>query len=262
MAARDQERLEKELAQVENARVLRDMELAKQIQLSLLPSTAPTLPGATFSAVCVQATLVGGDYYDFFPQSGDSLDLVIADVSGHSVGAALMMVETRSVLRAQVNGEVTPSLLLADLNRLLYEDLNRAELFISMFYARYDGVRHLLYYANAGHTRPLVFRNGANSCMQLDAEGLILGIQPEVDFEERQIELSPDDVVIFYTDGIIEAQNMQSELYGTERLCRIINQYSNLTPGEIMEQVLTDVRAFAHPLHLEDDVSIIVMKVR
>ncbi|WP_243371369.1 SpoIIE family protein phosphatase [Geotalea sp. SG265] len=259
--AKEKERQQKEAALLENARVVRDMEIAKQIQLSLLPASPPDLPGARFASCCVPATHVGGDYYDFFIRGKETVDLIIADVSGHSVGAALIMVETRSVLRAQVPLTTSSSEVLASLNDLLYEDLTRAELFITMFYANYDAGSKLLRYANAGHNPPLIMGKGAAACIELDAEGLILGINRTVSFEEKLFQLHEGDLVLFYTDGIIEAQNEGGELFGVDRLCLILKNMALEEPDRIMRRVLAEVTRFAGSKPLEDDISMIIMRI-
>jgi sigma-B regulation protein RsbU (phosphoserine phosphatase) len=259
--AKQRERQHKEEALMENARVTRELELAKQIQLSLLPDAPPEVPGVTFGCRCVPATHVGGDYYDFFRRGETLVDMVIADVSGHSVGAALIMVETRSVLRAQVTSSSRPASLMAMLNSLLYEDLTRAELFISMFYVQYDTASRILSYASAGHNLPLLYRSGAPRCEPLDAEGLILGVKPEVDFEEKSLTLVPGDVLLLYTDGITETANADQELFGEERLCTLLRACHDESPERIMAAVLTEVAAFAGGQPAEDDISMVVLKV-
>jgi sigma-B regulation protein RsbU (phosphoserine phosphatase) len=255
--AKERERMQKEKALLDNAKVLRELEIAKQIQLSLLPDIAPQIAGMRLAGHCLPATHVGGDYFDFFSREENIVDMVIADVSGHSVGAALIMVETRTFLRAQSNAVN----ILPILNHLLYDDLTRAELFITMFYARYNTSTRLLDYCNAGHNLPLVFREGAYSCIELDAEGLILGVKLDVEFEEKSIQLLSGDVVLFYTDGISEAQNSAGDLFGTGRLCSLLARLHGDEPGVIISSIIAEVTQFCHPLPLNDDVSMIVLKV-
>ena len=221
--AKERERRQKDAALLENVRVTREMEIAKQIQLSLLPPSPPDLRGALLACRCIPATHVGGDYYDFFRRGENVIDIVIADVSGHSVGAALIMAETRSVLRAQFHATNSTCDILAMLNEELYEDLSSAELFITMFYVKYDMESRLLTYASAGHNRPLIFRPGSSSCEELDAEGLILGVKRDVLFEENTMQLHEGDVLLMYTDGVTEAQNVSGELFGERRLCAILS---------------------------------------
>ena len=262
MEAKEEERRQKEAAHLKNARVERDLEIARQIQSSFLPSVPPELPGAAVACRCVPAAHVGGDYYDFFTRSGNTLDIVVADVSGHSVGAALVMAETRSVLQAVVRAAEPPGEILATLNNLLYEDLTRAELFITLFYLHYDPVSRTVVYANAGHNPPLVLRDGIPACTELDADGLILGVKKAVSFEEKVFELQQGDILVLYTDGITEAQNEKGELFGTRRLCEATAMNRTKPPGEIIDAVLDDVRGFSGSASLEDDISLVVIQVR
>jgi phosphoserine phosphatase RsbU/P len=257
--ARERERRQKEEALLENARVTRDLELAKAIQLSLLPDRAPQLPGLSIACRCTPATHVGGDYYDFFPRGEELLDFIMADVSGHSVGAALIMVETRSVLRAQMQAARSTAEVLRVLNQLLHEDLSRAELFITMFCGKFDLATRRLSYANAGHTKPLLFRAGAWE--ELDADGLILGVERDVGFEEKSVRLNPGDLLFLYTDGIIEAERGSGEQFGVERLTGMLSSMLEEKPGRIIDRVLQAVTLFTAPLPLQDDISMVVMKV-
>jgi len=255
------ERKRAEKALLENFRMLREMELARQIQLSLLPAAPPELPGVRLAGCCLPATHVGGDYYDFYRREDGILDMVIADVSGHSFGAALMMAEARSVLRAQVNSFTGTGDILASLNDVLYEDLSQAELFITMFYIKYDTATRTLTYSNAGHVSPLLSRRSVSGCCELDAEGLILGVRKGVPFEEKQLPMEEGDVLILYTDGITEAQNDAGELFGLGRLCGIIGARHSESPREISDAVLREVTAFTDGAPPQDDMTMIVMKV-
>jgi sigma-B regulation protein RsbU (phosphoserine phosphatase) len=242
-----------------------ELEIAKHIQLSLLPDSPLRLPGAELAGVCVPASHVGGDYFDFFHASGD-VDAVIADVSGHSVGAALIMAEVRSTLRAEtrkVTGvPVGPAQVLRALNDLLYDDLTRAELFITMFYLKYLSDTRTLKYANAGHNWALLLRLGDAACTPLDAEGLVLGVWREVDFEERSIELAAGDRLLLYTDGVTEAETPQGTFFGYARLCALFSAYRTLPPEALIEKLLAEVRAFCGKAPLRDDISMVMLQVR
>ncbi|BCS53499.1 sodium/solute symporter serine/threonine phosphatase [Geobacter sp. SVR] len=259
--AKELERGQKEQALLQNARVTRDMEIAQQIQISLLPDTAPELSGIEMAGRCISAAHVGGDYYDFFLRDDHTVDLLIADVSGHSVGAALIMAEVRTLLRPQLNTAHSASAILQLLNSQLYEDLTRAELFITMFYAKYNSATGRLSYANAGHNHPLVMRPGENSCMELDAEGLIIGVKKSVMFEERQIELLRGDVVLFYTDGLSEATSTTGDPFGVERICAHLYSVSNLPPKDIIDSFYSAVIAHTGSDTLQDDISLVVLKI-
>jgi sigma-B regulation protein RsbU (phosphoserine phosphatase) len=253
--------VQKEQALLKNARVLRDMEIAQQIQLSLLPGSPPELAGIEIGGRCVSAAHVGGDYYDFFLQDEHTIDMLIADVSGHSVGAALIMAEVRTLLRAQVNSSHNASSILQSLNAQLYDDLTRAELFITMFYAKYNSATGRLSYANAGHNHPMICRQGQPACIELDAEGLIIGVKQSVVFEELFIELHKGDVLFFYTDGLTEATNPDGEMFQNWRVCQQLGNVSHLPAKDIIDSFYRAVADFTESTTLQDDISIVVLKI-
>jgi len=242
-----------------------ELEIAKNIQLSLLPSAPMSLPTLELAGVCAPASHVGGDYFDFFAMA-NAIDVVIADVSGHSVGAALIMVEVRSTLRAEtrkvVEAPIGPAAILHDLNDLLFDDLNKAELFITMFYLKYYTNSRVLKYANAGHNWALLLRRGEASCAPLDAEGLVLGVRRDVAFEERSVSLATGDKLLLYTDGITETQNVEGRFFGTDRLCELFAAYRELSPEATVEKLLAEVREFRGDAPLHDDISMVVVRVR
>lgn len=255
------ERKKAEKVLLDNSRMLRDMELARQIQLSLLPAAPPELSGAVVARCCVPATHVGGDYYDYYRREDGMVDLVIADVSGHSIGAALMMVEFRSVLRSSAHSFSSTGEMLAFLNDQLYEDLNQSGLFITMFFIKYDPLTRTLAYSNAGHVLPLLVSMDGGHCRYLDAEGLILGVKKGVEFEEKQIRMHAGDMLVLHTDGIIESENSAGEQFGNDRLCAIIQARRSEPPQVIIDAVLHKVSIFRGATPQEDDVTMIVMKV-
>ncbi|WP_031429498.1 SpoIIE family protein phosphatase [Methylomicrobium agile] len=250
-----------------------ELELAKQIQLSLLPDAPLHVEGVVIAGYCLPATHVGGDYFDYF-YGQDAIDIVIADVSGHSMGAALIMAETRSTLKAEalrtlhvhpesgmLEKDAGTGDILRILNALLYEDLSKAELFITMFYMKYNPATRKLSYANAGHNRPLLLPAGKTVCCELDAEGIIFGVTKEIQFEEKSILLNPGDLVLLYTDGITEAQNPRGEFFGTERLTRIFSTQGAKKPQEIINTIAKELQTFAESSSFADDVSMVVLKV-
>ncbi|MBC7962726.1 MAG: SpoIIE family protein phosphatase [Steroidobacteraceae bacterium] len=254
------ERLRAEKVLLENSRMLRDMELARQIQLSLLPAAPPVLSGVELAGCCVPATHVGGDYYDYYLREDGQVDLVIADVSGHSIGAALMMVEFRSLLRSRVHSFSSTGDMLAFLNDLLYEDLDQSGLFITLFFIKYDPLTRTLAYSNAGHVLPLLFTLGGGP-REFDAEGLILGVRKGEVFEEKQIRMQPGDMLFLHTDGILESENSSGEQFGIDRLCAIVQARHSEAPQAIIDAVLREVSIFRGTAPQEDDVTMLVMKV-
>lgn len=255
------ERKRTEQALLENFRMLRDMELARQIQLSLLPTTPPELPGIELAGRCVPATHVGGDYYDFYKHDNGVVDLIVADVSGHSFGAALMTAEARSVLRTQIHRYSDTGEVLASLNRNLHDDLDQAGLFITLFYVKYDAINRTLFYSNAGHVPPLLFRPSEAACRKLDAEGLIIGIRKGEIYEAKELLVQEGDILLLYTDGVTEALNAAGEEFGVARLCRCLMAGHTESPQAIIDAIIKEVAAFTGTTAMEDDVTMIVMKV-
>jgi PAS domain S-box-containing protein len=261
-----------QLRQAEEER--HELEIAKHIQLSLLPGAPLRAEGIQVAGYCLPAFHVGGDYFDYF-RSEDSVDIVIADVSGHSVGAALIMAETRSTLKAEAlrrlhaqrgwrrradrplgTGEI-----LRDLNILLFDDLERAGLFITLFYMKVYPASRRLCYSSAGHNRPLLLRPQEAECWELDAEGLILGVTREVVFEEKSLALQSGDLVLLYTDGVTEAQEPRGEFFGTERLARVFARLRAKPPEAIIAGIVAELRSFCRGGAFADDVSLVVLKV-
>lgn len=259
--AREAEKNAKDAALMKNAAVAHEMEMAKQIQLSLLPESPPSLPGIQIASLSVSADHVGGDYYDFFVSSNRLIDAVIADVSGHNVGAALIMVETRSVLRAQVNVSNTPAIILSNLNNLLMSDLTRAELFISMFYIKYDTATQWLTYANAGHNQPLLYQSSEKKCQLLDADGMIIGVKENIFFENRSLMLNAGDILLLYTDGVTEAATEAGELFGIERLEKILADTHEEPLQNIIEYIYREVIEFSGSKPIADDITMVALRI-
>jgi len=239
----------------------REFEIAQNIQRSLIPTSFPTIPGVTLAGRCQPAKQVGGDYFDFLPREGDQFDLVIADVSGHDVGAALLMAETRTFIRSQAHHKATPSDLMDRVNRFFLNDLTHAELFITMFYVSYDTREHLLRYASAGHNRPLLWDNGYRVVTSLDADGLIFGVKENVRYEEKQRHLGGGDVLMLYTDGVTEAENSAGEFFGEERLMALLQEDHGLPVEELLETLFHQLRIFTGSTSFNDDVSVLILKV-
>jgi sigma-B regulation protein RsbU (phosphoserine phosphatase) len=246
-----------------------ELEIARQIQLSLLPGAPLRADGVLIAGYCLPAAHVGGDYFDYF-NTEDTVDVVIADVAGHSVGAAMIMAETRSTLKMEAHWRLREKAGLANgaaatltvLNDLLFEDLNRAESFISMFYVKCHAASRMLSYANAGHNRPLLLRRGESACMELDADGLILGVQKDVAFEEKKVPFENGDVLLLYTDGITEAQDKRGEFFGAERLCDVFAAHAQSPPRVIIDAVIKALEAFCQSRSFNDDISLVVVKAK
>lgn len=225
---------------------------ARVIQQALLPKTSPRIPGFTVSGLSIPAGAVGGDWYDFIPMDSGRWGLVLADVSGKGTAAALLMSATRGMLRSLVAAACTPAEVLTKLNRLLVEDFPAGR-FVTMVYAVLDPAKRTLTFANAGHLRPLLITG--TSARFLDADrGIPLGLGLG-DFTEVEVELPEGSRIVFYSDGITEAENQTDEEYGLSRL-----QEHFLRTDASAEGLLRDVRSFAQGSGLRDDASVILVQ--
>ena len=230
----------------------REAREARVIQQALLPKTSPCIPGFTVSGLSIPVGAVGGDWYDFIPMEKGRWGLVLADVSGKGTAAALLMSATRGMLRSLVEAACTPGEVLGKLNRLLIEDFPAGR-FVTMVYGVLDPAKRTLTFANAGHPWPLLLTG--ESAQFLDVErGIPLGPGPG-DFSEVEVKLPVGSRLVFYSDGITEAQNQTDEEYGLVRL----QEHFSLTDASA-ESVLDDVRSFADGSCLRDDASVILVK--
>jgi sigma-B regulation protein RsbU (phosphoserine phosphatase) len=225
---------------------------ARVIQQALLPKASPCIPGFTVSGLSIPVGAVGGDWYDFIPMDQGRWGLVLADVSGKGTAAALLMSATRGVLRSLVEANCSPGEVLTKLNRLLVEDFPAGR-FVTMVYAVLDPAKRTLTFANAGHLPPLLV--AGTSAQFLDVErGIPLGLGPG-DFSEVEVKLPLGSRLVFYSDGITEAENPTDEEYGSARL-----QEHFLRPDASAESLVDNVRLFANGAGLRDDASVILVK--
>ncbi|MCI0668064.1 MAG: SpoIIE family protein phosphatase [Methylococcaceae bacterium] len=259
----ERRRVEEEIrkAHVKLAVAHHEMKIARRIQESLLPSGPLIVPGVRVEGYCLPADQVGGDYFDYFCRDNGTVDVVIADVSGHAVGPALFMVETRSALRTQTQMISEPGETLFLMNRFLYHDLSQSDHFITMFYLQYNCATRKIRYSNAGHNPPLLMRRGSDSCQTMDAEGLVLGVKDVVCFDQKEQTLEPGDLVFLYTDGLTEAQGPDGEFFGTGRLCRLLSDHSHLSADQLMDVCVAELKSFRKTDTFTDDLTMVVLNV-
>jgi PAS domain S-box-containing protein len=247
-------------AQINLAIAQSEIKIAQRIQASLSPSAPIKSNHFEVTGYCLPADQVGGDYFDYFYRNEDHLDMIIADVSGHSIGPALFMVETRSAIRTQANGSGTPAETLKVLNNFLFEDLDRSDYFITLFYLQYNITNHQLSFANAGHPPPLLLSPFQSECRELDADGLILGVNKNVVFEEKTTTLSQGDLILLYTDGLTEAENADGEFFGLKRVNDILVQHALKSPQAIIEALLEQLKQFCRSESFNDDITLMIFK--
>ncbi len=230
----------------------REVNEARAIQQALLPKTSPFIPGFAVSGLSIPAGPVGGDWYDFLPLDRDRWGLVLADVSGKGTAAALLMSATRGMLRSLAEAQCGPGEVLTKLNRLLVQDFPSGK-FVTMVYAVLDPHARTLHFANAGHLLPVLADQGDIRFLNTD-RGLPLGISAN-DYSEHEVHLGENSRLLFYSDGITEATNLDGEEYGTDRLKELISQ-GEASPEKIVE----DVRRFANGAGLQDDATVISVR--
>jgi len=256
------------LTAAEKKRMEEELRIARHIQMSLLPRGPLDMPGLGVTALCVPAREVGGDYYDFFPLGRERLGVLIADVAGKGTSAALYMAELKGLVLSLSQIYHSPRQLLIEANRILSENLDSRS-FITMTYAVIDVANGTMTYSRAGHT-PLIYlpANGNSGAQVLVPNGMVLGLRIDGAaemfsklLEEKQISLHTGDIIVFYTDGITEAMNATSELFGESRLSRIVEEHGHLESGELRERILREIEAFVGSADQHDDMTMILIKI-
>jgi sigma-B regulation protein RsbU (phosphoserine phosphatase) len=250
---------EKESLQRELARTEYEMELARGIQESFLPEFPPRIAGFELAALSLPAKQVGGDFYDFIPVSAHEWGIIIADVSGKGVPAALFMALSRTLVRANVDEKLTAAQTMQKANRLISQEA-KLGMFVTLFYAVLNPVQKRLKYVNAGHNPPFVVKKGTSDIVLLKAQGIAMGVLDDVSLEEKEMVLDKNDVVVFYTDGITEAINKAEEPFGEKKLIDIIQRGADLPMQDLLNRVKNEVFAFAQGQPQYDDFTLVLLK--
>src|SRR5215472_8230623 len=240
-------------------RAAQEIEIAKQVQARLFPQVHPQTQTLEYAGLCLQARQVGGDYFDFLDLGQQRLGLVIGDVSGKGIAAALLMANLQANLRSQCALALThPELFLRSVNRLFYE--NTADnAFASLFFAEYQDHTRRLRYANCGHLSGLIL--GADeSCRRLDSTGTLLGIFRDCDYPIAECDLNPGDLLALYTDGITEAQTSSGEEFGEQALIDHLRAHQHDSCQAAVEVITGEIRRLDQDQH--DDITLILAKCR
>ncbi len=251
----------------EKKRLEEELRIARVIQMSLLPQGQIAMPGVSVSALCVPAREVGGDYYDFFPLGDDRFGMLIADVSGKGTSAALYMAELKGLMLSLSQTCPSPRQLMLTANQIISDHLDSRS-FITMAYAVVDLAARTMVYARAGHT-PLIYRSergdGEPSVEVLTPDGLVLGLRLDGGqtfarlLTEITIPLHRGDTLLLFTDGISEAMDAESELFGDARLARLVGEHGHLPTDELRERILREIDAFVAGAPQHDDMTMILI---
>ncbi len=245
-------------------RMAKELEIARRVQMSLLPRTNPRAEGYDIAGTCIPALEVGGDYYDFVNLGGRQIGIAIGDVSGKGVPAAIYMTLTKGILQSHAEDNISPRKVLSKVNSLMYRTIDRNS-FVSMFYAVLDPPRRTIRFARAGQCPVIVAQRSGEQGSFLTPKGMALGLERGKVFdavlEEQELALSPGEVLVFYTDGFTEARNASGEEFGEERLVASITRHRHAPAGGVIDGICGDVNAFiaGHPQH--DDMTMVVVKV-
>lgn len=248
--------LELRASRRELARKEAELSFALQVQQALFPQRFPSGTGLEFSAVCVPARGISGDYYDVIPLPDGRLAFAIADVSGKGISAAILMSTVHAVLRMLASSGREPDSLFADLNRHLLQ-VSGDSRFTTLFYAEWDPATHRLHYINAGHLPPLLL--GGRERLRLEATGPPLGVFEDAAHVAGEVELSPGDLLALYSDGVTEAGMTEGREFGEERLMSILAADTVRPLNEIQHAVVGAVRDWWRK-ELEDDMTLLLVR--
>lgn len=243
---------------VEKKRLEGQLEVARQVQLELLPASDPILPGFDISAYNFPTEEVSGDYYDWVRIYEDQIGVVIADVAGKGVPAALLMAFLRASLRAATHIGYSPHISMSKVNYLLWESIERNQ-FVTAFYGLLDATNKSLVYSNAGHNPPLLLDVDGRARF-LEQGGLPLGMFRDTRYYEYYLTFEPGQLLVLYTDGVTEAFNSQEEEFGRDRLAESFRTVQTLSAREMIEAVQRDVLQWTDGRGANDDATFFVIK--
>ena len=253
----------------EKEKLQADLEIAHNVQSLLFPKSIPLLKTLDLAGMCNPARIVSGDYYDFVPVNEQWTALVIGDISGKGISAALLMASMQSALRAQIaamdagrpgmKGDEVPStaVMVSRLNRQLYESTS-SETFASFFCAIYDDFNGRLSYTNAGHLPPILVRHGVAT--RLEVNGMVMGFFPETPYGQDILDLQPGDLFAAFTDGFTESENEDGEQFGAERLAQLLTENAGQPLDSIIQTANIAFRKWAFDLDSRDDATMVLAR--
>jgi serine phosphatase RsbU (regulator of sigma subunit)/catechol 2,3-dioxygenase-like lactoylglutathione lyase family enzyme len=241
-------------------RAAQELEIAKQVQARLFPQTLPLLQTLDYGGICIQARHVGGDYYDFLDLGRERLGIVISDIAGKGIAAALLMANLQANLRSQCAIALDqPQRFLRSLNQLFYENTTDGD-YATLFFAEYDDNMRRLRYANCGHLSALLLRSD-NTLERLASTCTVLGLFKEWDCSIGECRLRSGDTLALYSDGVTESFNDAGEEFGERRLVEALRRHRELPSQDLLTSIVGEVRQFSHQ-EQQDDITLIVAKCR
>jgi sigma-B regulation protein RsbU (phosphoserine phosphatase) len=243
----------------QEAQLERDISMAREVQLRLLPSVAPTWTNADMAVRFLPARTIGGDLYDFVEYGPGRMAIVLGDVSGKAAPAALFAALVSGIMRSAAQQRLEPARMLATLNNTIQERKLESQ-YVTMLFALWNDDSRTLQVANSGAVQPILCRHGQSSTVR--AEGFPLGLFPNASYDELNVATEPGDAIVFFSDGILDAENEQREMYGPERLAELLCSRGEQSAQEIADAILNDVSRFQGEQERFDDETIIVLRVR
>ncbi len=250
---------------VEQERLQKEMQVAQEIQHTLLPKRVPEIGGYDIASYYKAAKEVGGDYYDFVKVDDDTLGVVVADVSGKGVPGSLVMTMIRTALRMEARGNYSAAEVMARMNDFVTEDMKKG-MFVTIFYSILDSKNRIISYASAGHNPMILYRAETDETYFLNPRGFPVGISLPDDtlfrrsIDVEKIKLKKDDMLVIYTDGVTEAMNVERGQYGEERLIQLIKASGKLSPQEFIDRLSAAIKAFTGDMPQNDDITVVAIK--
>ncbi len=234
-----------------------EMQLARRVQSDLQPKAQPISPHIEFGASAVAADHVGGDFYDIFDAESGKIAMVLGDVSGKGVPAALLVSVLQGAIRSSMSSQ--HELACERINRMLCERTT-CERFATLFWGVFDPATSTLRYVNAGHAAPLLVREGQNRIERLEEGGPVLGLLPRAVYSAGSVQIEASDMLILYSDGINEATNQNHDEFGEDRIQELITETAGAMPSEVCERIMRQVTAFASATIPQDDRTLLVVR--
>ena len=244
---------------IEKERLERELQLAHDLQQSILPQVMPHLPSYNFGAVMNPARAVGGDFFDFIPLGHDDMGIVVADVSDKGMPAAIFMALTRSLVRAEASRGVFPAEVLRRVNQHLI-DINESGMFVTLLYGILHGRTGEFLYARAGHDLPLILDDEGRVIATPQGSGQLLGLFPNPDLDEQTIAIPQGGKLVLYTDGVTDAVDSEETIFDVRRFTQSVRQHRGLSAQALCDQVLTDVASFQGTTPQFDDITLVIVE--
>lgn len=248
--------------EIEKKQIEKELELALEIQRNLLPKQIPKISDTDIYGLSIPSRVVGGDYFDVIQLDSNSILVVIADVSGKGVPAALLMANLQSALKTLINLRLPISEIVNHLNLITFENTS-PDIFITIFLGKYDASKKEFEYINAGHNPPLLYKSFKDDFYYLSKGGIFLGFSNNsINYEVGKVFLEKGDLILIYTDGVTEAYSTEMNEFGVERLKKFVKSVYSKSAKDICKHLVKEIYQYCNSTDLNDDLSLIVLKVK